>query len=86
MKVEISLFGAFREHEPAARLQLEVADAARIANVRDALRDHGEAHWPGFKPGLLAKSAFASETAVLRDDEPVPADGRLAVLPPVSGG
>ena len=86
MKVEISLFGAFREHEPSARLALEVADAARVASLREALRAHGESHWPGFRPGLLAKSAFASETTVLRDDDAIPADGRVAVLPPVSGG
>jgi molybdopterin synthase sulfur carrier subunit len=34
----------------------------------------------------LHSSALASDSAVLRDHEAVPADGRMAVLPPVSGG
>ena len=86
MKIELSLFGAFRDYSSAAQLNLEVADGARVAELRAALNDHGVQHWPGFKPGLLARSAFASETQMLRDAEAIPADGRMAVLPPVSGG
>lgn len=86
MNVELSLFGAFREYDASASIRLELADDARIADLRLAVQTYGETHWPGFKPGLLARSAFASESAVLRDAEPVPADGKMAVLPPVSGG
>ncbi|WP_147652626.1 MoaD/ThiS family protein [Vulcaniibacterium gelatinicum] len=86
MKIELNLFGALRQYTPAAAVTLEVADDARVADVRTALRAHAEAYWPGFHSGLLARSAFASETTVLREGEPVPADGRMAVLPPVSGG
>ena len=38
------------------------------------------------RAALLARSAFASDTAVLRDAQPVPAGVDMAVLPPVSGG
>lgn len=86
MKVQLSLFGAFRELEPAARIELDVADGADIAQLRAALDRFARANWPGFRPGLLASSAFASDTAVLRDHDAVPDDGRVAVLPPVSGG
>lgn len=86
MRIEIGLFGAFREHEPEARLELEVPDGARVADVRAALLAHGRAHWPGFREGLLQRSAFASERAVLRENDPVPQSGRLTVLPPVGGG
>lgn len=86
MKIELSLFGAFREYDPNASIVLEVAEGARISDLRLALQAYGEANWPGFKPGLLARSAFASETALLRDAEAIPADGRMAILPPVSGG
>lgn len=86
MKIELSLFGAFRGYDPNPSITLEVGDNAVVADVRRALSTHGSAHWPAFKDGLLARSAFASETTVIRDDEPVPADGRMAVLPPVSGG
>lgn len=86
MNIELSLFGAFRQYEPTARLCLEVADGATVADVRQGVERYAREHWPGFPPGLLRASAFASEQCVLRDAEPVPADGRMAVLPPVSGG
>jgi sulfur-carrier protein len=86
MKIELRLFGAFRDYDPSALVHLEVADDARVADVRAALDAHGRAHWAGFRPALLQRSALASEDAVLRDHEAVPHDGRMAVLPPVSGG
>jgi len=86
MKIEVRLFGAFRDYDPAALVQLELPDDARVADVRAALEAHGRAHWPGFQPELLRRSALASDTAVLRDHETLPRDGRMAVLPPVSGG
>jgi molybdopterin synthase sulfur carrier subunit len=86
MKVQVSLFGAFREFEPVGRIELDVADDADIAQLRAVLDAFAQRHWSGFRPALLASSAFASESAVLRDHERVPADGRVAVLPPVSGG
>jgi molybdopterin synthase sulfur carrier subunit len=86
MNIHLSLFGAFRQYEPGAVVNLALADDSTIADVRAALERHASTHWPDFRPGLLRVSAFASECCVLRDAEPVPADGRLAVLPPVSGG
>jgi molybdopterin synthase sulfur carrier subunit len=86
VKVELSLFGAFRSHDPGARLVLDVPEGARVADLREALDRHARAHWPAYRPELLKASAFASETAVLRDAEAVPAGVAMAVLPPVSGG
>lgn len=86
MKVEVSLFGAFRDYEPDARVTLDVPAGAHVADLRDALSAHGRAHWAGFKDGLLQRSAFASESCILRDHEPLPEDGRIVVLPPVGGG
>jgi len=86
MKVEIRLFGVFRDYDPTSLVRLEVADDARVRDVRAALDAHGRAHWAGFQPALLQRSALASDEAVLRDHEALPADGRMAVLPPVSGG
>lgn len=86
MKVTLSLFGAFRSFDPGAQVTLELADGACVADLRAALDAYGQAHWPGFSPGLLQRSAFASDTTVLRDAEALPADGRMAILPPVSGG
>ena len=86
MRVEVSLFGAFREYEPSARVTLELAEGTRVADVRSALSAYGQAHWPGFNDGLLQRSAFASDTTILRDHESVPAGARMVVLPPVGGG
>lgn len=86
MKVELSLFGAFREYHSGEQITLDIPDGARVAELRAAVHRHGLAHWPTFKPGLLERSAFASEVQLLRDAEAIPADGKMAVLPPVSGG
>jgi molybdopterin synthase sulfur carrier subunit len=86
VKVELKMFGAFRAFEPAPHIELELPDDACVADLRLKVREHGERHWPGFKAGLLDATAFASETRVLRDTDALPADGRMAVLPPVSGG
>jgi molybdopterin synthase sulfur carrier subunit len=86
MKVEVSLFGAFRSHDAAARVVLDIPEGARVSDLRQALDRHAREHWPGYRPELLKASAFASETTVLRDAEVVPAGIPMAVLPPVSGG
>ena len=86
MKVEVSLFGAFRDYEPTAQVTLEMPDDAQVSDLRAALQWHAQVHWPAFRPGLLQSSAFACEAGVLREQEPLPTDGRMAVLPPVSGG
>ena len=86
MNVEVKLFGAFRDHQPDGCVRLELALGASVGDLRHALEAYAGAHWPAFCPKLLKYSAFASEKAVLRETDPVPEDGRMAVLPPVSGG
>lgn len=85
MHIEIQLYGALREAEPTGRIELDV-DAETIATLRALVSRHVAARWPAAAQALLPKSAFASERSVLRDADAVPADGRLALLPPVSGG
>lgn len=85
MQFDIQLFGALRDAEPTARLVVD-SDASTIGALRAAVRDATSTRWPAAAVALLAHSAFASERSVLRDGDPVPADGRLALLPPVSGG
>lgn len=86
MNVEISLFGALREHEPSGSVTLELTDGSRVSDLRSTLSAYGISHWAGFNDGLLQRSAFASDTTILRDHEYVPAGARMAVLPPVGGG
>lgn len=85
MDIELELFGALRGLEPGDRLQLPVAGGT-VADLRAAVTAHAAARWPRVTPGLLGSCAFATSSAVLRDSEPLPADGRMVVLPPVSGG
>lgn len=86
MRIELALFGAWRDMQATPEVTLEVAAPATVAELRTALQQHAQTHWPGFRPGLLAASVFASAQCVLRDDEALPGDGQIAVLPPVSGG
>ncbi|HEY4581605.1 MAG TPA: MoaD/ThiS family protein [Lysobacter sp.] len=82
--IEIQLFGALREAEPSSRLAIESA-ATRVGELREELAA-AVSFWPAPARALLPRSAFASATTVLRDADPLPEDGRLALLPPVSGG
>jgi molybdopterin synthase sulfur carrier subunit len=87
MTLTLKLFGAFRDLEPAGEVSLELPAAARIADARAALDAYARAHWgEGFRPGLLAVSAFASEHDILRDADAIGEVRELALLPPVSGG
>lgn len=86
MTVTLSLFGAFRDFDPSGQVRIELPADATIAELRVALDRHLREHWAGYRPELLKASAFASSREVLRDREAVPADGAVAILPPVSGG
>jgi molybdopterin synthase sulfur carrier subunit len=85
MIVALELFGALRGYEPDDKLHLDV-NGDRVADLRAALAAHAAGHWPGPALGLLGKCAFATHSEILRDGDPLPADGRMAALPPVSGG
>ncbi len=84
-EIELELFGALRDLEPGDRLCLPVAGES-VADLRAALVQHAASHWPQTGAGLLGSCAFATPTQILRDGQPLPKDGRMAVLPPVSGG
>lgn len=84
-KVSLQLFGAFRDVEPSARIDVDVA-GERVADLRAAVVAYSTAQWPGALAALVARSAFASESSILRDADAIPADGAMALLPPVSGG
>ena len=85
LDIELELFGALRGLEAGDRL-LQPVDGGHVADLRAALQAHAGTHWPSASAGLLASCAFATSSEILRDGQPLPADGRLAVLPPVSGG
>lgn len=86
MKIRIQLFGALREADPSGQVALDVPDGCSVAQLRDALQAHLAEHAPHVSAALVSRSALASDETVLRNDDAVPANGPLAVLPPVSGG
>ena len=76
MKVTVRLFAGLRERAGAGRIELELPDAASVADVWRAL-DLGEE-----PPGLL----YAVNRAYAEPDRPLAADDEVALIPPVSGG
>ena len=85
MDIELELFGALRGLETGDQLIVPVT-GEKVADLRAALQAHAGAHWPSASASMLASCAFATSSEILRDVQPLPADGRMAVLPPVSGG
>lgn len=85
MNVSIALFGAFRDLHGEPVLALDVA-GEKVADVRHALAVHLAQSSAHDRSALIKASAFADETRVLRDNDDIPSDGKLAILPPVSGG
>jgi len=86
MTITLNLFGIYRDFDASGQIKLVVDDNAAVADVRHALLAYAQSNWPEFPSDLAAKSAFASQTRLLRDGDRLPSDGLMAVLPPVSGG
>lgn len=84
--VTVTLYGACRDLHPEPRVSLGLADTATVADLRRALPACFDGAPAARVASLLAASVFASDSTVLRDADALPADGRLALLPPVSGG
>lgn len=85
LDIELELFGALRGLEVGDRLTLPV-NGEHVGDLRAALQTHAGSHWPSASASMLASCAFATSSEILRDPQALPADGRMAVLPPVSGG
>ena len=86
MNLTVQLFGRFREFSADPEITLDLPGVATVADFRSVFDAWATAHWRGYAPALLKASAIATESTLLRADSPLPADGRLALLPPVSGG
>lgn len=86
MKVHLTLFGALRDADVRGFIELEAPDGCTIATLRELLRDHLRTHAPNLSASLVQRSAFASEDEILHNHRSLPANGQLAILPPVSGG
>lgn len=80
---EIKLFGAFRQYRDGRSVTVTLPENATVAALREAFAEQFE---DDNARALLNASAFATDEAVLDDEERVPAGQRLSVLPPVCGG
>ena len=74
------------KHQAPIWKQEHFVDGATIGDVKAALGAYAASHWDGWHERILRSTVLASKEAVLRNDDPVPPDGHLAILPPVSGG
>lgn len=81
MKLTLLLFATLKDAAPDGRLEIEVPDNARVADVWDAAiaRAPQLAKWRRH-----ARVAVNQEYA--GDNEIVPANAEIALIPPVSGG
>ncbi|WP_271679150.1 MoaD/ThiS family protein [Thermomonas mangrovi] len=86
MNITLQLFGRFRDFADAPELHLELPGVTTTAEFRAGFEAWARAHWPDAAIALLQASAIATDTTLLHPRTPLPADGRLALLPPVSGG
>jgi molybdopterin synthase sulfur carrier subunit len=87
IKVEISLFGAFRKFDNGRPFVLIVPQSADLSTIRQELGAELANRYPEFNQHtLINESALADERAILREDYRVERDTRLAILPPVCGG
>ena len=83
-QVNIRLFGAFRQFSDQDSLSVNVPTDCRAADLRRAFAGHFDGNSNAL--ALLDASAFATDEAILDDEDRVPVDRELSILPPVCGG
>jgi len=81
MKTFVKLFAGARELAGQEQIELELAPASTVAQLRTALL----AQCPALGP-LLPHTLFAINTHYATDETLVPEDAEIACIPPVSGG
>ncbi len=83
MKIELQLFGAYRQL--GEKLELYLPDGARVSDIREALTKQLNSSKLN-NPALLKSSRFASEVEILDENEQLIDGAKLAIIPPVAGG
>lgn len=85
MKIEIKLFGQLKEYFETSGIEMELPEAPlRVRELKaELLRQPGTSE---MRRALVADSALASETQVLRDEDLIGGTGVYLLLPPVCGG
>ena len=81
MKLSVRLFARAREMAGTDRVELDVPDSARIADLRSALAER----FPEISP-LVSSLLFGVGTDYADDRTPLDCETEIACFPPVSGG
>ena len=85
MKITLLLFGAFRSF--GEQFMLSLPENAIVSDMREELLKEIMQLDSNFKKKeLIESSRFATETEVLRDDQPLQNEAVIAIIPPVAGG
>ena len=81
MRVTVKLFAAARQLAESESLELELAEDASVAMLRQQL----VRQTPALEP-LVSHAMIAVNTQYARDDTVLRAADEIALIPPVSGG
>jgi molybdopterin converting factor small subunit len=81
MTIRVKLFAAARDLVGRGELLVDVAEGARISDVRQAV----EAAVPQLRT-ILQHSLWAVNAEYAGNETPVHAESEVALIPPVSGG
>jgi molybdopterin converting factor subunit 1 len=81
VKVSVQLFAAAKQLANRGAVEVELPSEATVAQLREAL----VAEVPALA-GMAAQLRFAVNEEYATDQATIPAGGRVACIPPVSGG
>lgn len=81
MIVYVQLFAAGRDAVGAATVEVELPEPATVADLRRALGEQ----YPPLQP-TLGQAMVAVNHEYANNNQPLPPQAELALIPPVSGG
>lgn len=81
MRVSVKMFAAARDAVGSPEVSVELAEGARVADLRRELVKN----YPQLS-ALVERTLFAIDAKYANDGDLLPMDGEIACIPPVSGG
>lgn len=84
MKITIKLFGPFRDHFSAEKINIDVDDDTDLDGLKKSILASYEKEDEESLRKLIEISAFADEKKILRGSDKISTS--IALLPPVCGG
>jgi molybdopterin converting factor subunit 1 len=81
MRITVKLFAVARQRAGREVIEVELPQSATVAHLRSAL---AEQH-PSLA-GIVPHARFAIDSEYAADQNVIPANAQIAIIPPVSGG